>query len=131
MCFGMMFSEEGMTADSEMAKVIQDWPSPRRVRDVKSFLQTVQFNSIYMAVEEAGEPNYPKFMEPLRALTRQGKKFTWTEVHEENFHAIKERLCSDRLLVPLDPYRDTRLYSDGGSKGCKPGPGVDEAHTTT
>ena len=47
--FGMVFSEEGITADPEKAKV---WPSPTTVRDVKSFCQTVQFNLVYMATEE-------------------------------------------------------------------------------
>ena len=57
--------------------------------------------------------------EPLQALTRQGKKFILTEAHKENFHTIKERLCNDMVLVPFDPYRDTRLYSKGGPKGCQ------------
>ena len=119
MWFGLVFSEEGMTADPDKAKIIQDWPSPRTVRDVKSFLQTVQFNSVYMAAETPEERSYPELTEALRGLTRQGKKFTWTEEHERDFQAIKERHCSDRVMVPFDPDRDTRLYSDGGAKGCQ------------
>ena len=117
--FGMIFSEEGMVADPAKTEVIRRWPRPKTVKDVKSFLQTVQFNSVYMGAELPGEMNYPELTEPLRALTRRGRKFTWTEQHQEHFDLIKERLCSDRVMVPFDPARDTKIYADGGPEGCQ------------
>ena len=117
--FGMIFSEEGMVADPAKTEVIKRWPRPRTVRDVKSFLQTVQFNSVYMGAELPGEMNYPELTEPLRELTRRGKKFTWTDQHQQHFELIKERLCSDRVMVPFDPARETKLYADGGPQGCQ------------
>ena len=117
--FGMIYSEEGMTADPEKTAVIKNWPSPKTVKDVKSFLQTVQFNAVYMAAEEPEEMNYPELTAPLRLLTRRKTKFTWTAQHEEHFQKIKDRLCSDRVMVPYDPARSTRLYSDGGPEGCQ------------
>ena len=68
----MIYSKEGMTADPEKVKLIRDWPAPRTVKEVKSFLQTVQFNAIYLAAEEAGEMNYPELTAPLRMLTHVG-----------------------------------------------------------
>merc|ERR1712089_50786 len=58
-------------------------------------------------------------MAPLRALTTQKARFTWTEEHEENFKMIKERLCSDRVMVPYDVTTKTRIYTDGGPEGCQ------------
>ena len=116
--FGMIFSEEGMVADPAKTEVIKRWPRPNTVRDVKSFLQTVQFNSVYMGAEP-GEMNYPELTEPLRALTRRGRKFTWTDLHQKHFDLIKERLCSDRVMVPFDPKRETKLFADGGPQGCQ------------
>ena len=46
--FGMIFSEEGMSPDPEKTAIIRSWPAPLTVRDVKSFLQTVQFNAAYL-----------------------------------------------------------------------------------
>ena len=37
-----------MSPDPEKTNFIQNWPAPLTVRDVKSFLQTVQFISAYM-----------------------------------------------------------------------------------
>ena len=73
--------------------------------------------TVYMAAEQEGEMNYPELTPPLRVLTRRKTKFSWTEVHQKYFELIKERLCSDRVMVPFDPERDTRLYSDGGPEG--------------
>ena len=117
--FGMIFSEEGMVADPAKTEVIRRWPRPKTVKDVKSFLQTVQFNSVYMGAELPSEMNYPELTEPLRALTRRGRKFTWTELHQKHFDLIKERLCSDRVMVPFDPERETKLFADGGPEGCQ------------
>ena len=117
--FGMVYSKHGMQADPEKVKLIKEWKAPRTVSEVKSFLQTVQFNAVYMAAEEEGEMNYPELTSPLRKLTRNGTKFTWTEEHQKHFELIKERLCGDRVMVPFDPKRKTRHYTDGGPEGCQ------------
>ena len=112
--FGMVYSEAGMSDDPEKTKVIRDWPAPKTVRDVKSFLQTCQFNSVYMAAESPGEMNYPELTAPLRALTRKKSRFTWSETHQQHFELIKERMCSGRVMVPYDMERETRVSTDGG-----------------
>jgi hypothetical protein len=117
--FGHIFSEEGMSVDPDKVQLIKSWPEPRTVAEVKSFLQTVQFNAVYMAAQLPGEPNYPELTEPLRALTRGKRKFTWEEEHQRSFELIKERLCGDHVMVPWDPVRDTRIYTDGGPEGCQ------------
>lgn len=117
--FGMIYTEHGMSEDPEKTAVIRNWPAPKTVREVKSFLQTCQFNSVYMAAEEPGEMNYPELTAPLRLLTRRKVRFSWTAEHQKHFMLIKERLCSDRVMVPFDLKRETRLYSDGGPEGAQ------------
>ena len=63
--FGMIFSEEGMSADPDKVKLVKDWPAPKTVKDVKSFLQTIQFNAAYMGAEEDGEMIYAELTAPL------------------------------------------------------------------
>ena len=113
--FGMIFSEEGMSADPDKVKLVKDWPAPKTVKDVESFLQTIQFNLAYMGAEEDGEMLYAELTAPLRSLTRQKVKFEWTPVHQKHFKEIKNRLCSDRVMVPYEVGRDTRIYTDGGT----------------
>ena len=89
-----------MRADPEKTKIIEDWPRPQTVKEVKSFLQTVQFNNIYMAAEREDEKTYPGLTAPFRALTKRGVKFSWNEELEENFKIIRAMLASDRVMVP-------------------------------
>ena len=118
MWFGHLYSRLGMRADPTKAQVIKEWPSPRTVKEVKSLLQTLQYNAVYMAAEE-GEKSYVELTAPLRHLTKQQVKFKWTEEMEQNFLEIKARLCGDRVMVPYDPARETRVYSDSGPEGTQ------------
>ena len=117
--FGMVYSEHGMSDDPDKVKVIKEWPAPKTVRDVKSFLQTCQFNSVYLAAEKDGEMNYPALTAPLRELTRKRTKFQWTQKHQRHFELIKGRMCSGRVMVPYEVGRETRLYADGGPEGAQ------------
>ena len=118
MWFGHLYSRLGMRADPAKARVIKEWPSPRTVKEVKSLLQTLQYNAVYMAAEE-GEKSYVALTAPLRYLTKQQVKFKWTDEMEKNFQEIKNRLCGDRVMVPYDPARETRVYSDSGPEGTQ------------
>ena len=62
-----------------------------------------------MAAESSEEMSYSELTAPLRALTKKKAKFSWTAELEENFQEIKRRLCSDRVMVPYDLGRRTRL----------------------
>ena len=81
-----------MRADPAKAQVIKEWPSPGTLKEVKSLLQTLQYNAVYMTAE-AGEKSYVELTAPLRYLMRQRVKFQWTEEMEKNFQEIKSRLC--------------------------------------
>ena len=117
--FGMVFSKEGMAPDPDKVQVIKNWKPPKTVRQVKSFLQTVQFNAAYMGAETKAELSYTELTAPLRALTKKGQRFKWTKVHQRHFDMIKERLCSDKVMVAYDPGRETRIYTDGGPEGAQ------------
>ena len=63
--------------------------------------------------------NYAELTAPLQELTRWKTKFTWTAKHQEHFEHIRERLVSEKVMMPFDPTRDTRLYSDRGPEGAQ------------
>ena len=84
----------------------------------KSFQQTVQFNSKFMG-GGPGELSYPELTESLRALTKKNTTFIWGEREMSAFEEIKQRLCSDRVLVPNDTRLKTRLYVDSSHIGTQ------------
>ena len=68
--FGNIFSKDRMFPDPEKCSIIKNWPAPKSSSEVKSFLQTVQFNSKFLG-GKPGEMSYPELKEPLRVLTRK------------------------------------------------------------
>ena len=55
--FSNIYNKDGMSPDPEKYRIIKDWPVPKSSAEVKSFLQTVQFNSKCGA---NGERSYPE-----------------------------------------------------------------------
>ena len=116
--FGNIFSKQGMSPDPEKCKVIKEWKPPTSKAEVKSFLQTVQFNSKFLN-GKAGELSYPELTQPLRALTKKNARFVWNEKEDSAFVELKKRLCSDSVIAPFDNALETRLYVDASPVGTQ------------
>ena len=108
--FGQVYSKSGVSADPEKCPIIKEWPAPKSTSEVKSFLQTTQFNAKFMG-GEAGEATYPELTAPLRALTKKYARFRWGNLEDTAFNELKKRLCSDKVLMQYDLTRMTRLYT--------------------
>ena len=89
--FGNVYSKDGMSPDPDKCKIIKEWPEPKLIADVKSFLQTIQFNSKFLAGRE-GEKSYPDLTEPLRLMTKKNARFVWGLKESSAFQEIKKRL---------------------------------------
>jgi len=59
---GYIMSPEGLSMDEAKVKVIQDWPIPRKVKDIQSFLSFVNFYCHFIR-------DYSKITIPLTRLT--------------------------------------------------------------
>ena len=82
-----------MSPDPEKCSVIKNWHAPKSSSEVKSFLQTVQFNSKLLG-GKPGELSYPELTEPLRVLTRKNARFVWGTRESAVFEELKADLCS-------------------------------------
>ena len=87
-----------MSPDPRKVEIIKNWVRPEDKVAVKSFLQTVQFNSGYMRPGEG--KTYSDITKPLRELTRQAVRFVWSQDCEDSFTVLKDLLCSDPVMVP-------------------------------
>ena len=116
--FGQIYSKVGASPDPEKCDIIKEWPAPKSTSEVKSFLQTVQFNAKFMG-GEAGEVTYPELTAPLRALTKKFARFRWGQREDFAFKELKNRLCSNKVLVPYDLSKKTRLYVDSSPIGTQ------------
>ena len=62
---GYILSPEGLSMDQAKVKTIQDWPEPRKVRDIQSFLSFANFYQRFVF-------NYSDIVVPLTRLTCKG-----------------------------------------------------------
>jgi Reverse transcriptase (RNA-dependent DNA polymerase) len=65
---GHMIGPNGLQMDPAKVKVIQDWPEPRKVKDIQSFLGFANFYRRYIH-------NYSNIVVPLTCLTQ--KNISW------------------------------------------------------
>ena len=93
--FGFIFNKDGMSPDPEKCRVIREWPAPTNLDEVRSFLQTVQFNSKFLGSEEPGALSYQDLTAPLRCMTKKNARFNWGETEAKCFEELKKRLISD------------------------------------
>ena len=99
--FGNIFSKDGMSPDPEKCRIIKEWPSPKSSSEVKSFLQTLQFNAKFMG-GKPGEKNYPDLTAPLKELSKKNAHFIWGQRQESAFNELKHQLCSDNVMAPYN-----------------------------
>ena len=116
--FGFIFSKAGMSSDPMKCSIIKEWPRPKSGKEVKSFLQTVQFNAKFLGGSTEGD-SYPVLTEPLRKLAKKHATFIWGNIEQASFDEIKKRLCSERVMSPYDTRLRTRLYVDSSPTGTQ------------
>ncbi|XP_073030793.1 uncharacterized protein [Primulina eburnea] len=107
---GHNISKEGVSVDPKKVETITDWPRPKTVTEIRSFLGL------------AG--NYRKFVEgfssiamPLTKLTQKNSKFNWSEECEKSFQTLKEKLASTPVLVLPTEDKSFTIYSDASKEG--------------
>ena len=83
MSFGYIVSQKGIGMDPAKVSAILDWPVPRSVKDVQSFLGFANFYRKFIH-------NYSALASPLTSLTRESIKFPWSEAAGAAFHQLHQ-----------------------------------------
>ena len=86
-------------------EAILNTPTPRTPKDCKSFCGVVNYVSLFC-------PNLQKLLAPIYDLTRKGRPFVWTKLHQDNFDKIKKQMASPPVLTLPTSTGRYILYSD-------------------
>ena len=89
---GHLVSEGGIAVDPEKTKVVQNWPVPRNVSELRSFIGLC----IYMRKFLHG---FSSICKPLYELTQKDQKFLWNDECQHAFEKLKEALITAPVLV--------------------------------
>jgi hypothetical protein len=107
---GLVVKEEKMAIDPAKLKGILDWPAPKTVKEVQSFLGFGNFYHCFVR-------GFSYLAHPLNDLLKKDKKFVWSEECQESF---VQRFTEESVLMMPDhskPFQiqvDSSLFATGG-----------------
>jgi hypothetical protein len=107
---GHIISEEGIVVDPEKVQAIQEWPAPRNVTEVRSFMGLAGYYRRFIA-------GFSKISHAITSLQRKEKKFQWNEECESSVQQLKQLLTSAPILKIVDPSKDYVVCTDVCKEG--------------
>jgi Reverse transcriptase (RNA-dependent DNA polymerase)/RNase H-like domain found in reverse transcriptase len=102
---GFILSKDGLTMDSRKVQVIMDWPEPRKVKDVQSFLGFANFYRRFIF-------GYSDIVVPLTRLTRKDVKWNFTDDARKSFNTLKHAFTSAPVLTHWIPGKPIVVETD-------------------
>lgn len=82
-CLGVVLSEKGVAASPKKMKAVQNFPTPKCVKEVRVFLDLAFFYRRLV-------PKFGEFAKALNTLTRKDQPFTWSPSQQEAFRSMKD-----------------------------------------
>jgi hypothetical protein len=107
---GHIVSQDGIACDPEKVVCVKEWPVPKDVHDLRSFMGLASYYRSYI-------PTISCIAEPLYNLTRKGVRFLWTHECQTAFESLKEALTSAPVLAYPDPEKSYILDTDASLFG--------------
>jgi hypothetical protein len=107
---GHVISEEGVAVDPNKIKSIMEWPTPKDVSDIRSFMGLAGYYRRFIK-------DFSKIGCLITALQKKGVKFTWTSECEERFQKLKYLLTHAPVLKIANPDIDFLVCTDACKEG--------------
>jgi len=93
---GYVLSLSGLTMSDAKVKTIQEWPEPKKVKDIQSFLGFANFYRRFIF-------NYSDIVIPLTHLTRKDTPWNFDENCRKAFNILKQAFTSAPILTHWVP----------------------------
>ena len=108
---GHIISEEGISVDLENIEAIMNWPTPRNVTDVRSFMGLAGYYRRFIE-------GFSKVAHAITSLQKKARiKFEWTSRCEESFQLLMNLLTNALVLKVADPEKDFVVCADACGQG--------------
>ena len=96
---GHVVSNEGISTDPEKIRVVKEWPIPKTITEVRSFLGLASYYRRFIK-------SFAHIAKPLHKLTSKANKFEWNDECQESFLELKDKLIESPILAyPLEKGR--------------------------
>ena len=102
---GYIMGPDGLSMDQSKVQTITDWPVPRKVKDIQSFLGFANFYRRFIH-------NYSAITVPLTRLTRKGTPWNFDDECLHSFETLKAAFTSAPILAHWQPDRPIIVETD-------------------
>ena len=102
---GFVISREGISMDPKKLVAVRDWPVPKTVKEVQSFLGFANFYRKFIQ-------GYSKTTAPLTEITKKEIGFHWKQEQQKAFDELKELFTTAPMLQMHDPRSPLRVETD-------------------
>ena len=92
---GLVLSEGWVEMDPVKIARVRDWPTPKNVTEVQSFMGFVDFYHRFI-------PEFSHVANLLHCLTKKAEPWQWTKPKEAAFRALKSLVTLAPILVLPD-----------------------------
>ncbi|CAC5424757.1 Retrovirus-related Pol polyprotein from transposon 297,Retrovirus-related Pol polyprotein from transposon 17.6 [Mytilus coruscus] len=106
---GHIVSESGVATDPNTIRSVKNWPVPKSVKDVRSFLGLTSYYRKLIL-------KYADKAKPLYKVTEKNQKFVWTDDCQQSFEELKNTLISAPILAYLT--REDLFILDTDASKC-------------
>ncbi|UYV73793.1 K02A2.6-like [Cordylochernes scorpioides] len=107
---GHVISRQGIQTDPDRTETVRQWPVPRDVHQLRSFLGLCSYYRRFV-------PGFSNIARPLHRLTESGRPFSWTVDCERAMDKLKQALSSPPMLAYPDPGEPFILDTDASNTG--------------
>jgi hypothetical protein len=107
---GHVISSEGIVVDPENIKSIMEWPVPKDVVDIWSFMGITEYYRRFIE-------RFSKIAYPITSLQKKGTKFNWSQKCQDSFNKLKELLTSAPILKVANLDKDLTVCVDASKEG--------------
>src|SRR6185369_5995394 len=107
---GHIVSATGIRPDPDKVEKIRNFPVPREVRELQSFLGMVNYYHRFLI-------NYSDRAKPLYLLIRKKQPWIWEEAQQKAFEDLKNALLTEALLYHPDFSKEFIIHTDASNSG--------------
>ena len=106
---GHIVSEQGVHTDPKKTEAISNWPVPRSVKELRSFLGLCSYYRKFVL-------DFAKIARPLHKLCEKKSQFLWNDECQEAFTHLKEALITSPILTYPESGKTFILDTDASDR---------------
>src|SRR6201996_6458347 len=105
---GVILENRTVTMDPIKVAGVQDWKTPKNVKDVCSFLRFCNFYRRFIK-------GFSQIAKALNERLKKGVKWIWGSKEDKAFQELKKRICEDPVLIQPDQKKPFEVEVDASN----------------